>query len=172
MPKIWTKCPNCEHEFGTTKHNIVTVDRLMGKVLKKPAQEGGCWLWIGHRNGDGYGETGYGGKFRYAHRASYELLIGQIPKNKVIRHRCDNPPCVNPEHLIVGTKKENHTDMITRGRHRMIVTKDAADSRLRGDFSEIRETIQRHVTADFRSSVEELADDLGLSASDIRSYQD
>lgn len=74
-----------------------------------------CWIWKAGMTLGGYGV--FGTKRTTAHRYSYELYIGKIPKGMVVRHRCDNPPCVNPEHLIVGTCKDNTQDSIRRGRH-------------------------------------------------------
>lgn len=76
-----------------------------------------CWEWQGHLNMNGYGHIGVSyGKMRGAHRASYEIHNGAIPKGKIVRHQCDNPRCVNPSHLTLGTQKDNVADMISRGR--------------------------------------------------------
>lgn len=77
-----------------------------------------CWLWTGGTDGRGYGSLsgGSGSSPVKAHRLSYELANGPIPVGLVVRHGCDNPLCVNPAHLEVGTQKENIHDMVVRGR--------------------------------------------------------
>jgi hypothetical protein len=82
-----------------------------------------CWNWRGATSGKGYGvmcvTRKRGAKrLEYAHRLSVELLRGVIPGDKVVLHKCDNPPCCNPEHLLVGTQQENILDMFAKGRGR------------------------------------------------------
>lgn len=74
-----------------------------------------CWPWTGATI-KGYGHSHWGREHYYAHRKSWELAFGPIPDGMVVRHRCDNPPCVNPAHLEVGTQADNVADMIARGR--------------------------------------------------------
>lgn len=76
-----------------------------------------CWKWSGARLSDGYGRFKTDGKFITSHRFSYILHFGDIPKNQCVCHRCDNPPCCNPEHLFLGTKKENADDRDKKGRN-------------------------------------------------------
>lgn len=78
----------------------------------------GCWEWIGSRTLDNYGHIRVKGRLRPAHRVAYELVHGPLPAGAVMMHLCDNPPCVRPEHLRVGTSKENSDDKRTKGRSR------------------------------------------------------
>jgi hypothetical protein len=87
-------------------------ERFFQKVNKTST----CWIWTATKNGDGYGHFSHK-KFIYkAHRFSWMLLYGDIPKGVLVLHKCDNPPCVNPEHLFLGTDKDNVHDAIRKGR--------------------------------------------------------
>lgn len=77
----------------------------------------GCWESRGARTKDGYGTLASGGgKTMLAHRMSYEAHIGPIPVGEVVRHTCDNPPCINPAHLLTGIQADNVRDAMDRDR--------------------------------------------------------
>lgn len=87
-------------------------DRFLQKVFKTES----CWLWVGAVNSKGYGSFTFNGKRILAHRYSYILNKGEIPEGMFICHTCDNPACVNPEHLWIGSPLENMVDMFSKGR--------------------------------------------------------
>ena len=77
----------------------------------------GCWLWLGAKISSGYGVARYNGANAYTHRVSYETSNGDIPDGLFVLHKCDNPSCMNPEHLFLGTQRENMQDMKEKDRH-------------------------------------------------------
>jgi hypothetical protein len=77
----------------------------------------GCWLWKGGHYPQGYGRIMIDGTTWVASRLSYTVYKNPIPKGLLVRHRCDNPRCVNPDHLLLGTHQDNTEDKIERGRH-------------------------------------------------------
>lgn len=90
-------------------------DRI-AKFWSSVTHVGECWEWKLTRMWKGYGQTTIGGKVRRAHRVAWELTHGKIPKGLHVLHRCDNPACIRPEHLFLGTAKENQQDCVAKGR--------------------------------------------------------
>jgi len=89
-------------------------ERIAAKV--KPPNDNGCIEWNGCVGSGGYGQIEYNGKPCYAHRIVWELHNGPIPLGMCVLHRCDNPPCVNVDHLFLGTQNDNMKDKARKGR--------------------------------------------------------
>lgn len=87
------------------------MERFWSKVRKSEH----CWIWTASFNGL-YGQFWYNGKVELAHRASWLIHFGSIPEGLNVLHSCDNPPCVNPGHLLTGLQIDNIRDMDSKGR--------------------------------------------------------
>ena len=128
MP-IWNHKPKCgclgcnqagvrhRHRAGCACRSCVGVpirERFWAKVVCGGPSE--CWEWTATLDGGGYGRIKSGGKLDGAHRVSWELHHGKIPVDRWVLHRCDNRKCVNPAHLFLGTRGDNVSDMVQKGR--------------------------------------------------------
>ena len=103
----------------------------------------GCWEWIGGKNDLGYGRFRVGYETRQAHRVSWVLHIGKIPRNLFVLHRCDNPSCVNPDHLFLGTAQHNSDDKFQKGRDRVHIGSEKRLSKLHeNDIPTIRSMVK------------------------------
>jgi hypothetical protein len=91
------------------------LDRLLQRVLFGASD---CWHWTGARNTFGYGRMTHKGRLEVAHRLSWESFRGPIPAGLSVLHRCDNPSCINPDHLWLGTYSDNLRDAWAKGRHK------------------------------------------------------
>ena len=90
-------------------------DSICSRLDKYTDKTDSCWVWVGYKNKHGYGMLMVNKKLTSAHRLNFYRYI-ENPIGKCVLHRCDNPSCVNPDHLWLGTHKENTKDMIQKGR--------------------------------------------------------
>lgn len=108
--------PHLDYNSPAYKHKLIA--RL---ISKRHITESGCWEYIGAKAGSATLKKRYGyatafGKVGYVHRTSWRLFKGDIPQGMRVLHFCDNPPCFNPDHLWIGTCKDNSQDMSRKGR--------------------------------------------------------
>ncbi len=76
----------------------------------------GCWEFTGYRSKKGYGEIKVDGRMEKTHRQAWVLTFGAIPLGLHVLHHCDNPPCINPDHLFLGSNRDNVADRVAKGR--------------------------------------------------------
>ena len=134
VKRITLHCEICNEEFSLTQSRLGS--RFNSRFCQKckdnkcmevsiqehfdrktiPVTESGCLLWIGYRNNKGYGQINFRGKKFYAHRMAWETAHGPIPSDVCVLHKCDIPECVNTNHLFLGTKADNNSDMAKKGR--------------------------------------------------------
>lgn len=120
--EIWRKkngrsCRECGKSFvgkGVKREFCSTICKLLGTIDKK----NGCWEWKGdlHPNGYAYTTNYETNKKEHVHRVSYRIFKGEIPEGLYVCHRCDNKKCIAPDHLFVGTAKDNMQDAKQKGR--------------------------------------------------------
>lgn len=150
-------CPICERVFDVTSKNRkqtfcseacmnsarwgTITERLERFLPNRPVD--GCWEWQGTIQKDwGYGTISVNGRRTPAHRLVYERLVGPIPDGLLLRHKCDNPPCCNPDHLEPGTNHDNIRDKVERGRAQRIQGTRQKQAKLtERDITIIRELI-------------------------------
>lgn len=144
-------------------------ERFEAKYTPEP--NSGCWLWTGCRAAFGYGRINAAdngpAQVKNAHRVSWEMNKGEIPDGLCVLHKCDNPACVNPDHLFLGTRRDNVHDMVSKKRNRSgdqrgerhggrkLSSEDVRDIRKRErsatDYAEHYGVHWRHIYAVWRS---------------------
>uniref|UniRef100_A0A6M3JU08 Putative homing endonuclease n=1 Tax=viral metagenome TaxID=1070528 RepID=A0A6M3JU08_9ZZZZ len=139
-------CPNCNQSFtprsgrqiycNPSCHEFIPDVHFWPKV-KKTAQAG-CWEWQGARSSDGYGVCGVYKSYR-THRMAWEIYFGPIPRDMLVLHHCDNPSCVNPSHLFLGSQADNMHDMFNKGRENIVYGESNGHAKLtESDIMDIR----------------------------------
>lgn len=136
-------------------------DRLYGKTRVNPYT--GCWEWQGYKR-NGYGRITTGSRTdgtrrtSSTHRVSYELEYGEIPEGMEVCHKCDNPSCINPKHLFLGTRQDNVNDREAKGRN--IVQSGEANRMAKLTQKEVKEARQKR--ARYKTPYAMLADEYGV----------
>jgi hypothetical protein len=127
-------CPQCDRSYTSPRRSECcsrSCAAAFWQARKKPSADerfwskvdraGDCWLWTGSKDGRGYGHfQPVNGRGMGAHRWSYARAYGPIPQSLYVCHHCDNPSCVNPAHLFLGTASDNQQDSIRKGRAYLI----------------------------------------------------
>lgn len=143
------KCPKTDEEL---------IQYFLSKVTKTDS----CWLWNDSLDRDGYGDVRIADVRFKAHRASYFLFVGDFEDDKFVCHHCDNPQCVNPDHLFLGTHLDNERDKDLKGRRpvtlngKVTVLKDEDVLNIKKQFNNLKGTsLQRYrlLSEQFKCSV-------------------
>ena len=123
-------------------------ERFWAKVDVRGPED--CWEWLAGKTHNGYGMIGKGGRHNgmlRAHRVSWELANGPIPDGLCVLHHCDNPGCVNPLHLWIGTNADNQQDMAQKGRAASNKGESNGKAKLTAqDVHEIRQMLSRDIS--------------------------
>jgi hypothetical protein len=154
---------------GTTDPQHKARGTVQFRFWRKVDQSGanGCWNWTGGTHKRGYGTLcGPDGRNVATHRYSYEIHKGAIPDGMYVRHTCDNPRCVNPDHLLIGTPSDNVRDMWERARARPRGVK--GEKHLK---AKLTEADVRAIRADSTKNNHEWARELGVSPNSIRAIR-
>lgn len=104
-------------EVDMTRYSTKNRDPLDVRLWQRVTKTETCWNWTGKTSPKGYGAMRYHGRRILVHRASWELAYGPIPPDQNVLHHCDNPACVRPDHLFLGTLADNNHDMQSKGRY-------------------------------------------------------
>lgn len=143
---------------------MTALERLMSKVRKDG--NSGCWDWTASKDTHGYGHLRYQGRIKLAHRMSYELHCGAIPAGMQVCHHCDNRICLNPEHLFLGTWRDNMIDKLAKGRQSRVRQPGS-----KNPLAKLSEADIRAIRADTTTLQKDLAQRYGVSRPHISQIQ-
>lgn len=134
-------------------------------------KENGCWEWAGSVNEHGYGGLRVNSRLIKAHRFAWELTYGPIPEGMAVCHKCDNPPCCNPDHLFLGSQRENAADKLAKGRHQ---DQSGENSHPTGESHPASKLAWSDVRAirDSTESISALSRQFGVTRSSIRNIKE
>lgn len=140
--------------------------KLQERLFKKTKEENGCWIWMKGKDLYGYGRTTIKNTSISAHRASWIAWKGDIPDKIYVLHKCDNPQCINPDHLFLGTQKDNMKDMISKKRDLKAKGENSGTSKLKNEQIEQIEQIRESIKSSY-----DISKDFNVSASNIRAIR-
>lgn len=143
----------CSRECSALGRTM-NIDCFMEHVQKR---ESGCWEWVGAISRDGYGRVKHNHRGTPAHRFAYEQLVGPVAGGLLVCHRCDNPKCVRPEHLFLGTPAENSADMVLKGRQKF--KRGSAHANAKLNEQQVRVVLERLRAGETQISI---ANDYGV----------
>lgn len=140
--------------------SYLTTERFLSKTT---VANNGCREWQGTLDRDGYGKLNHNGVKMPAHRFAYQRFVGDIPEGLLVCHKCDNRKCCNPEHLFLGTAKDNANDMVFKNRQR----KGATHPNFKSDENAISKVLALKSEGKTNSFI---AKTLGVSRSSIGNW--
>jgi hypothetical protein len=112
-------------------------------------ENNGCWEWCSKRDRAGYGQLTRERKNLMAHKLSYQIFVGPIKKGLYVCHKCDNPPCIRPDHLFLGTQKQNMKDCIEKGRFKIGGNKYSAAANQRLTEKQVKEIRRKYPSGNY-----------------------